>query len=277
MRLDSHQHFWRYDPLELSWISDRMAVLKRDFLPSDLQPLLAALGFDGCIAVQARQSLEETRWLLELADAYSFVKGVVGWVDLRSEDLEAQLKTFALYPKLVGVRHVVHDEPDDQFMLLPEFRRGIRQLQAFDLVYDLLLFPKHLPIAAQLVEEFPQQSFVLDHIAKPNIAESLLSPWQQDLERLAKFPNVACKLSGMITEARWKQWQPEDFSRYLDVVFSAFGTERLMIGSDWPVCLVSGEYGPMMQIVIDYLQRFPAQVRNAVLGQNCARIYKVKP
>ncbi|MGC2402008.1 MAG: amidohydrolase family protein [Acidobacteriaceae bacterium] len=277
MRLDSHQHFWHYDPQELAWITEGMEALKGDFLPKDLEPLLAAIHFDGCIAVQARQNLEETRWLLELAGQHSFIKGVVGWVDLRSENLREQLETFTAHPKLAGVRHVLHDEPDDRFMLLPEFRRGIAQLKEFGLAYDLLLFPKHLPFAVQLVEEFPEQRFVLDHIAKPRIAEGLISPWQGDLQRLAKFPNVYCKLSGMVTEAKWKQWRPDDFHRYLDVVFEAFGAQRLMIGSDWPVCTLSREYQPVMQIVTDYLKKLSAELQAAVLGENCLRFYRVKP
>jgi L-fuconolactonase len=276
MRLDSHQHFWKYSPVDYSWISDRHAVLKRDFLPSDLQPLLGALGFDGSVTVQARQSLEETRWLLELAEQHAFIKGVVGWVDLRSEQLREQLETFAPHPKLVGVRHVVHDEPDDQFMLLPEFRRGIAQLQEYGLTYDLLLFPRHLPVAVELVREFPAQPFVLDHIAKPGIAGGLVSPWREDLQELAQFPNVFCKLSGMVTEAKWNGWRPEDFYPYLDVVFEAFGPKRLMIGSDWPVCTVAGEYQRVMHIVIDHLKKFPEQVQAEVLGENCALFYRIK-
>ena len=190
-------------------MTDQMAILKRAFLPHDLQPLLASIHFDGCVAVQARQNLEETRWLLELADQHDFIKGVVGWVDLRSEDLRHQLERFAPHPKLVGVRHIVHDEPDDNFMLRPDFRRGIAQLREFDLTYDLLLFPQHLKVAVKLVEEFPEQPFVLDHLAKPKIAEQLFSPWQEDLHQLAKLPNVTCKLSAMVTEAKWNQWRPE--------------------------------------------------------------------
>ncbi len=275
MRLDSHQHFWHYSPTEHSWMTDQMATLKRAFLPQDLQPLLAGIDFDGCIAVQARQNLEETRWLLELADQHEFIKGVVGWVDLRSEELPNQLERFAGHPKLVGVRHVVHDEPDDHFMLRPDFRRGISQLREFDLTYDLLLFPQHLKVAVKLVEEFPEQPFVLDHIAKPKIAQGLYSPWQEDLHQLAKFRNVSCKLSGMVTEAKWKQWRPEDFHRYLDIVSGAFGWSRLMIGSDWPVCTLSGEYEPVMKIVMDYVQKFPAEAQAAILGENCACFYRI--
>jgi L-fuconolactonase len=275
MRLDSHQHFWHYSPAEHTWMTDQMAILKRAFLPQDLQPLLASIHFDGCVAVQARQNLEETRWLLELADQYEFIKGVVGWVDLRSEDLSNQLKKFAHHPKLVGVRHIVHDEPDDNFMLRPDFRRGISQLRDFDLTYDLLLFPQHLKVAVKLVEEFPEQPFVLDHLAKPKIAEQLFSPWQDDLHQLAKFPNVTCKLSAMVTEAKWNQWRPEDFHRYLDITYAAFGWSRLMIGSDWPVCTLAGEYEPVMKIVIDYVQQFPAETQAAIFGENCARFYRI--
>jgi L-fuconolactonase len=277
MRLDSHQHFWHYSPAEYLWISDRMAVLKRNLLPEDLQPLLASIHFDGCVAVQARQNLEETRWLLELAEKHEFIKGVVGWVDLCSEKLPEQLQRFARHPKLAGVRHVVHDEPDDEFMLRPEFRRGVSQLREFDLTYDLLLFPKHLTAAVKLVREFPEQPFVLDHIAKPMIAAGLVSPWQEDLQQLAKFPNVSCKLSGMVTETRWRQWQPADFHRYMDIVFEAFGCDRLMIGSDWPVCTLSGDYAITMQLVIDYVQQFPTEVRAGILGENCARFYRIHP
>ena len=275
MRIDSHQHFWHYSPVNHAWMSDDMGALKHDYLPADLQPLLSQSGFDGCVAVQASQTLEETRWLLELARQNDFIKGVVGWVDLRSDNLLAQLKEFATHPKFVGVRHVVQDEPDDQFLLGKEFRRGITHLREFNLVYDLLLFPKHLPVAARLVQEFPDQPFVLDHIAKPRIGEGFLSPWCDDLKTLAQFENVACKLSGMVTEAKWKQWQASDFRPYLDCVFSAFGAERLMIGSDWPVCIVSSEYGETMRIVTDYLKEFPEPVRTGILGGNCARIYGI--
>ena len=275
MRIDSHQHFWHYSPTEHTWMSDSMSAIRRDFLPEDLRPLLANLSFSGCIAVQARQSLEETRWLLELADRFSLIKGVVGWLDLCSPELPDQLEQFARHPKLVGVRHVVQDEPDDEFVLRPDFRRGIAQLREFDLTYDLLLFPKHLPAAVRLVEEFPDQPFVLDHIAKPFIAQSLISPWQEDIQQLAQFPNVSCKLSGMVTEAKWKQWKPEDFRPYLDTVVEAFGSDRLMIGSDWPVCLLSSDYTSTMQLVIEYIQQFPEEAQAAILGGNCARFYGI--
>jgi L-fuconolactonase len=276
LRLDSHQHFWRYNPVEHNWMTDAMSAIRRDFLPDELAPLLSANSFDGSIAVQARQNLEETRWLLELSDAHPTIRGVVGWVDLRSDDLANQLAAFSQHPRLVGVRHVVHDELDDNFMLRPEFRRGIAQLREFGLTYDLLLFPKHLPMAARLVAEFPGQSFVLDHIAKPLIADRVISPWREDLQALADFPNVTCKISGMVTEARWQQWQPEDFHPYLDAVFAAFGPERLMVGSDWPVCTLSAGYASTMAIVTNYVQQFAESTQAAILGGNCARIYGIQ-
>jgi len=273
MNLDSHQHFWKYDRAQHVWMTDAMDVLRRDYLPGDLEPLLQAAGFEGTVAVQARQMVEETEWLLGLAKQYDFIKGVVGWVDLRSPKLREQLEKVTADPKLVGVRHVVHDEPDDDFMLRPAFREGIAQLAEFNLTYDLLLFPRHLPVAVKLVREFPERPFVVDHLAKPAIRDVGVSPWQEDLRRLAEFPNVCCKLSGLVTEAKWKQWQAGDFHRYLDIVIAAFGTERVMIGSDWPVCTLSGDYASTMRIVTDYAQQFSAPVRNAILGGNCARFY----
>jgi L-fuconolactonase len=289
MHIDAHQHFWRYNAEAYGWIGEDMAVLKRDYLPPDLRPLQQTLSLkgdrqipdgaadivaiEGTVAVQARQTLEETRWLLDLADAQPFIKGVVGWVDLHSPRLREQLTELSRHPKLVGVRHVVHDEEDDCFMLREDFVRGIGMLAEFDLPYDLLLFPQHLPVASTLVAQFPNQRFVLDHIGKPPIREGTLEPWATDIRKLAAFPNVFCKVSGMVTEANWECWTPEDFTPYLDVVFEAFGAERLMIGSDWPVCTVAGHYAEVMQIVIDYLDQRTEAEREAVLGQTAAAFY----
>jgi L-fuconolactonase len=275
MRLDAHQHFWKYSPSQYEWITDDMAPLKRDFLPHDLQPLLAAGGFDGSIAVQAQQTVQEARWLLELAEQNSFIKGVIGWVDLCSPEVREQLERLAVNRRLLGVRHIVQGELDDEFMLRPDFRRGIAQLAEFGLVYDLLLYPRHVPVATELVREFPQQTFVLDHIAKPAIAAAQIEPWDRDIRELAKCPNVSCKLSGMVTEARWAQWVRDDFRRYLDVVFEAFGPDRLMIGSDWPVCTLSADYASTMGIVTSYVEQLFLQDRDEILGRTCARIYGV--
>lgn len=274
-RIDSHQHFWQYNPLEHTWMTGVMEVLKKDFLPADLAPLLNQISFEGCIAVQARQSVEETNWLLKLADENNFIKGVVGWVDLRSPEIHKQLSEYSNEKKLVGVRHVVHDEPDGNFMLQPAFQNGIAALNEFNLTYDLLLFPKHLPVAVKLVEKFPKQSFVLDHIAKPFISKKKFSPWKEDLKELAKHPNVYCKLSGMVTETKWNDWKEDDFKPYLDIVTESFGTNRIMIGSDWPVCTLSGNYAATMNIVVNYSRQFSKEISDAILGGNCINFYKI--
>lgn len=257
-------------------MTDQMDVLRRNYLPVELMPCLEATGFAGTIAVQARQMLEETSWLLELAKCYNFIKGVVGWVDLRSDSVREQLEQFAGDPTLVGVRHVIHDEPEDDFMLRSEFQRGLGLLAEFGLTYDLLLFPRHLPGAVKLVAGLPDQPFVLDHLAKPGIRESGMLPWGEHLRQLAEFPNVYCKLSGLVTEGKWKHWQAGDFRRYLDVAIEAFGTDRVMIGSDWPVCTLSANYVATMNIVVDYVQQFPNSMREKILGANCARFYGIK-
>lgn len=275
MRIDAHQHFWLYNEQDYGWMDESCKPIKRDFMPGDLKPHLAQLGFSGSVVVQARQTLEETEWLLALADEHELIKGVVGWVDLCSDQVEEQLEKYASHPKFKGVRHVVHDEPDDDFMLREDFQRGIGKLRDYGLTYDLLLFPRHLKRAVQLVARFAEQPFVLDHIAKPDIAGGTLDGWREDIEELASYPNVYCKLSGMVTEAKLRAWQADDFKPYLDVVFDAFGTERLMIGSDWPVCLISGEYPDVMGIVMDYVKALPQADQEAILGGNCARFYKL--
>jgi L-fuconolactonase len=247
--------------------------IRRDFLPPDLAPLLAAAGLDGSIAVQARQSLEENAFLLGLADAHpDVVKGVVGWVDLRSPRVEEQLATFAAHPKAVGVRHVVQDEPDDGFMLGTDFQRGIAALRQFDLTYDLLIYPRQLPAAIGLAQRFPGQPFVLDHLAKPPIKAGTLSPWREQIRELARLPNVHCKVSGMVTEAAWSGWKAEDFRPFLEVVVEAFGFARLMYGSDWPVALLAGSYAQVHALAKDYV---PAQHQEGFFGGNAARFYGI--
>jgi L-fuconolactonase len=275
VRMDSHQHFWQYDPAQYRWISETMRVLRRDFLPDTLGPLLSQNGFHGAVAVQARQSVQETEWLLALAEQFDFIKGVVGWVDLQSRQAVEQIQRLAGHAKLKGLRHVVHDEPDDHFMLRPAFQRGLALLQEFNLTFDLLLFPHHLPVAVQLVERFPQQRFVVDHLAKPLIRDHILSPWDKDLAALAGHENVYGKLSGMVTEAAWHDWKVADFTPYLDTVLQAFGPDRVMIGSDWPVCTVAGSYQSVMQIVIEYIKRFSKEEQDNILGMNCCRFYQL--
>ena len=268
MRLDSHQHFWKYDPAQYPWMTDKLARLRRDFLPPDLEPLLAAAKLDGCIVVQARQTVEESKWLLQLADKYPIIKGVVGWVDLRAENVEEDLAALSQNPKFVGVRHVTQDEPDDRFHMRPDVVRGIGKLKQFDLTYDILIFPKQLPAAIELAQKFPDQPFVLDHIAKPPIAAGELEPWRTQIRELAQNRNVMCKISGMVTEASWTNWESDDFEPYLDVVTEAFGPNRLMYGSDWPVCLLAAEYKQVYELV---LNKFGED--QGIFGANCARFY----
>ncbi len=272
MKLDSHQHFWSYDAAQYPWIPAG-SPLHRDWLPADLAPLLASAGLEGCIAVQARQTLAESRWLLELAEHHALIKGVVGWVDLRSPQVGAQLAEFAAHPFFVGVRHVIQDEPKDDFALGAAFLRGIGELRAHRLTYDLLIYPRQLPAAIALAKRFPEQPFVLDHIAKPPIKTGALSPWREQIRELAQSPNVLCKVSGMVTEADAKAWQPADFRPYLDVVFEAFGEDRLMFGSDWPVCLLAADYARTFALVRDYLAPLSAAVQAKVLGENATRFY----
>ncbi len=276
MRIDAHQHFWMYSEREYGWIDDSMAALRRDFLPADLKPELERNGFQGCVAVQARQTLEETRWLLELAEHAPFILGVVGWVDLRSPRLQFELESLAVNPKLVGVRHIVQSEPDERFLLQPDFLRGIAMLEEFDLAYDILIYTRHLPVATEFVTKFPRQRFVLDHLAKPPIKSGAIDVWARGIQGLAAFSNVYCKVSGLVTEADWQAWKPEDIRPYLDLVFECFGPSRLMTGSDWPVCTVAGSYSRVMNLTKDYLGKYAEKERNAVLGENAATFWRLK-
>ena len=272
MRLDAHQHFWSYDAAQYPWIPPG-SPLHRSWLPDDLAALQQPLGFDGSIAVQARQVVEESDWLLGLADKHANVKGVVGWVDLRSDRVEADLERLARHPKFVGVRHVVQEEPDDAFMLGRDFQLGISKLAAYGLTYDILIYPKQLAAALRLAENFPGQPFVLDHIAKPFIKAGVSEPWAMQLRQLARLPNVHCKVSGMLTEADHQAWRPEQFRPYLDTVFEAFGPERLMYGSDWPVCLFAGSYEQAYRLVDDYARGLTDQQRVGLFGGNAAAFY----
>jgi L-fuconolactonase len=277
MNIDSHQHFWRYSATDYPWIGAGMERLARDFLPGDLGPVAAAAGIGGTVAVQARQTLEETRWLLDLAEHHPLIRGVVGWVDLRSGDVHGQLQEFAARKAFVGVRHVVQDEPDPRFLLAAEFVRGLERLQPFGLTYDLLLYAPQLPAAVDLVARLPEQPFVLDHLAKPQVA-TWTQPgdrdaWCREIEALAAHPNVCCKLSGLVTEAVWRQWRPAEFTPYLDVALAAFGPERLMFGSDWPVCLLSGGYAEVAGIVRDFCDTLSPAEQTAIWGGTAARFY----
>ncbi|TFH20915.1 MAG: amidohydrolase [Bacteroidia bacterium] len=276
MIIDSHHHLWTYKPEDYGWMNNSMGILKRDYLPEDLEPLLKESGVRGTVVVQARQSLEETEWLLELAEKNPFILGVVGWVDLSSPVLAEQLDKFSSHPKLVGVRHEIHDEPDDDYMLRPDFVRGIGLLETHGLVYDLLLFPKHLRKATQLVKTFPEQSFVLDHLGKPLIKSGELQPWKTDIEELAALPNVWCKLSGMVTEADLLSWKQEDFISYMAIVWNCFGPDRVMLGSDWPVCTLAGTYHEVMEISREFVSELNKTEQERIYFQNAIDCYQLQ-
>jgi L-fuconolactonase len=277
MQIDSHQHFWSYSAADYPWIGAGMERLARDYLPDDLGPVAAAAGIGGTVAVQARQTLAETEWLLDLAERHPLILGVVGWVDLQSPHVAEQLGAVVDRKHLVGVRHVVQDEPDPRFLLGDAFVRGLQSLPAFGLTYDLLLYPSQLPAAIELVAQLPEQPFVLDHLAKPRI-KTWTNPadrqsWRHDIEALARHKNVCCKLSGLVTEAAWRQWRPADFAAYLDIALSAFGPDRLMFGSDWPVCLLAADYAEVAGIVRDFCATLSAVEQAAIWGGTATRFY----
>ncbi|MBI3651425.1 MAG: amidohydrolase family protein [Acidobacteria bacterium] len=276
MMIDAHQHFWNYDAARDAWITDDMAVLQKDFRPADLHQELLANHFDGCVAVQAAQSESETQFLLELAAAHSFIKGVVGWVDLRADNVAARLDYFSQFDKLCGFRHIVQAEPDDDFLWREDFRRGIALLNDYHFTYDILIYPQQLPAAIRFVEPFPEQRFVLDHLAKPFIKDRKIDPWAAQIRELAKHPNLYCKVSGMVTEANWQNWHQDDFTPYLDVVFDAFGADKIMYGSDWPVCLLAANYATVFGLVADYAKSFSAADRVKIFGLNATRFYQLK-
>ena len=272
MTIDAHQHFWVYNSVRDSWITDDMAMLRRDFLPADLEPVLQANGIDGCVTVQASQSGEETMFLVSMARAYGFIRGVVGWVDLRAANLHGQLEAYVQVKEIRGFRHVVQAEPDD-FLMRPEVIAGIRQLAAFDFTYDILIYPQQLKAALHLVRAVPEVNFVIDHMAKPVITKQEISRWSNFMTEIAKQPNVSCKVSGMVTEADRQNWSKADFFPYLDVVFGKFGPDRLLFGSDWPVCLTAANYTQVKTIVEEYVAPWGDEVRSKVFGGNAIAFY----
>jgi L-fuconolactonase len=273
MIIDCHQHFWEYDPARHSWISDKMKILRRDYLPANLESSLKAGGIEGSVAVQAYMSESETDYLLQCAAGHSFIKGVVGWVNLCGAGVQERLEYFSKNPLLKGIRHIVQDEPDDFFMLRPDFQNGINLLSRYGLCYDILVYPRQLPAAIELVRRFPEQRFVLDHIAKPQISNSIDPQWEWHIRQLGGLPNVFCKLSGMVTETRGFRWNREEFYPFMDIVMQAFGPDRLMFGSDWPVCLLAATYEEVKGIVTTYLQAFTQKERQAVMGSNAVCCY----
>jgi L-fuconolactonase len=274
MRVDSHVHFWHFDEQEYDWISDGMEVLQQDYLPKHVVRTLNRNGLDGCVAVQARQLEVETHFLVELAKTNDIIKGVVGWIDLRDQKLEERLQHFSQFPVIKGYRHVVQGEPDD-FLSRKEFHRGIKALQPFGYTYDILIYHHQLKPALEFVSLFPEQKFVIDHCAKPDIRGKSIDGWKTHMKEMAKHPNVSCKISGLLTETRWKQWSPADFYPYLDVVFEAFGTDRILYGSDWPVVLLSGIYVQWRSLINKYMENLEDEEKEKVMGGNAVSFYNL--
>jgi L-fuconolactonase len=274
-RIDAHHHLWRYSAEEYGWIDDSMAVLQRDYTPDDLSKVMTSAGIDGSIAVQARQSVGETDYLLSLANAHSCIRGVVGWAPIASKQFLARLETFGAYTKLKGLRHVIQAEPDDDFILRKDFNDGIAAMLSSGLIYEILIYERHLPQTIRFVDAHPNQIFVLDHIAKPRIRERILSPWREHIHELGQRDNVFCKVSGLVTEADWKSWTEEDLRPYLDTVFDAFESSRLMMGSDWPVCLLGTEYAQWFNFLDRYIGALSEDEREQFCGGTAIRVYRL--
>jgi len=276
VRIDAHQHFWKYDPARHAWITEEMSLLKHDFLPANLLLELNANGIDASVAVQTEHSEEETHFLLCLAEQNPKIAGVVGWVDLSSLGVERRLEQFSKEKKLRGFRHIAQSEPDDSFLVSEAFVRGVGKLAAFRFTYDILIYPRQLAAARELVERLPEQRFVIDHLAKPDVKNGgIKREWTSQMHAIAQNKNVSCKLSGLVTEADWTSWRADDFKHYMDVVFEAFGTDRLMFGSDWPVCLLAANYGQVKQIVADYVAEQADDERQKIFGGNAIRFYNL--
>lgn len=276
LKIDSHQHFWKFDPFRHSWINDEMHIIRKDFLPHDLHSILEAAGIDGCVLVQVDQTEDENDFQLENAAKHDFIKGVVGWVDLQSPDVEERLAWYQRFPKMKGFRHILQGERDRALMLKPAFKRGIGALQKFGYTYDILIFPDQLGYTKEFTAAFPDQPFVIDHIAKPYIREGRLTEeWKAAIRAVAAHKNVYCKISGVVTEADLKNWKPEDLYPYLDTVVEAFGTERIMFGSDWPVCLVAASYERWYDLVTDYFAGFSGTEKAAFFGGNAIQFYNL--
>nr|WP_295923996.1 amidohydrolase family protein [uncultured Dyadobacter sp.] len=275
MKIDSHLHFWHYDPVKDAWITDDMAVIKDDFMPGDLLPFLQEQGIEGGIAVQADQSEKETHFLMDLAREYDFIKGVVGWVDFRAENIEERLEYFSQFSIVKGFRHIVQAEPDEGFLLRPDFLKGIAALSGHDFTYDVLIHPKHIPYAVDFVKLFPNQRFVVDHLAKPFIKDQLFDDWAKQMQAFAPMENVSCKLAGLVTEADWENWKYGDFQKYVDKMLEIFGPDRLMFGSDWPVCLVGASYAEVCEILRKNTAALSPTEKSKLWGGNCARVYNV--
>lgn len=275
MKIDSHQHFWKYDPINHSWIDEKMSKIRRDFMPDDLLPELKKREISGCIAVQADESMAETEFLLELSHIHPWIKAVVGWIDLESKSLEAELEVFQEQSNLVGFRKVLQNLPPDAIEK-PEFVNGISALGKFNYTYDILIFPHHLEKALELTKKFPNQKFVIDHLAKPDIKSADYGPWARNISDFSELDNVSCKVSGMVTEANWSRWKPSDFHPYLEKITETFGIDRMMYGSDWPVCLVAAEYAEVYDIAAIFFSSFSENEQAKIFGGNASQFYGLK-
>ena len=275
MRIDAHQHFWKFDPIRDSWITDEMAVIQKDFLPKDFQPVLEKNNFNGSVLVQSDQSEKENEFQLTNAKQNDFIKGVVGWVDLQSNDIEERLAYYSSFKKMKGFRHVLQGEADRSFMLKPQFMDGLVKLEKFGFTYDILIYADQLKYIPEFVGAFMNQRFVIDHLAKPRIKEREIREWKKGIQKIARFENVCCKISGMVTEADWKNWKKDDFIPYIEAVIEAFGTNRIMYGSDWPVCLVAASYEQMLGIVEEYFSSFSETEQELFFGKNAIQFYNL--
>ena len=272
-KIDAHHHLWRYSAEEYGWIDESMGLLRRDFLTKDLTAVMASADVDGSVVVQARQTMDETRWLLDLAEDSDAIWGVVGWAPIAGEEFPGVMEEFEHRPKLKGLRHVIQGEKDENYILREDFNSGIRSMLGSGLVYDILIYERHLPQTIEFVDEHPEQVFVLDHVAKPLIREGVMEPWASRMRELGERENVWCKVSGMVTEAEWGAWTLDGLRPYLDTVVEAFGVERLMVGSDWPVCLVASEYGRWFEVMREYFAGFSEGERDAVFGGTAIEVY----
>lgn len=275
MKIDAHQHFWNYNAAQHAWINDAMRAIRRDFLPIDLKTILKQNNIAGCVSVQVDQTEEETKWLLQLAGENDFIKGVVGWIDLQSPDIKERLELLPRSSKLKGFRHIVQGESDPKFLERPAFRNGIRQLERYDFTYDILIYPHQLKAAIAFAAAFPQQRFVLDHLAKPYIKKRLIKQWYEDLKKLAALDNVWCKVSGLVTESDWQNHKPEDFVPYIEAAVETFGIDRLLFGSDWPVCLIAASYEEVVNITHEVFKKCSEAEQQKFFGLNAVQFYNL--
>ncbi|NOT76485.1 MAG: amidohydrolase family protein [Cyclobacteriaceae bacterium] len=272
MTIDAHQHFWNYQPRRDTWITEDMSLLRRDFFPEDLSPILKKNKIEGCVAVQADQSEKETDFLIRCANQHSFIKGIIGWTDFQSPGVQARLEYYYQFQEIKGFRHMLQSE-SDEFMMDQNFMNGIQYLEQYNFTYDIVIHAEQLAATLAFVKKFPNQSFVIDHLAKPHIRQQQLKSWKQDLQQIAMHENVYCKVSGLTTEADWKNWKVTDFKPYLETVLEAFGPKRLMYGSDWPVCLLAAEYEDQLAIVKQFIEPLSPSEKKLIMGDNAVRFY----